>query len=141
MEEAQDTENDDVDDTNENEHPPQPEIQADGIQPGSQTNPDANENLRTPGSELEPSNGSNAKSESLATSPKDKESSPLSPDPDQEQFQTLEPIRMSLRNPVSSRPESNFRVSSSPPDRPTTSDLPLAPTSNPATVEALDTNG
>jgi hypothetical protein len=44
MEEAQDTENDDVDDTNENERPPQPEIQADGIQPSLQTNPDANEN-------------------------------------------------------------------------------------------------
>ena len=119
MEEAQDTENDDVDDTNENERPPQPEIQADGIQPSSRTNPDANENQRSPGSELEPKNGSTANNESLATSPKDKDSSPLSPDTDQGQFQILELIKMSLRSQVSSRPESNVRVSSSLPDRST----------------------
>lgn len=70
----------------------------------------ANENQRSPGSELEPKNGSNANNESLATSPKDKDSSPLPPDPHQEQFQTLEPIKMSLRSQVSSRPESNVRV-------------------------------
>ena len=96
MEEAHDTENDNVDDANENERPPQPEIQADGIQPRSQTNPNANENQHSLGSELAPKNGSNANNESLAASSKDKDSSPLSPDPDQERFQTLEPIKMSF---------------------------------------------
>jgi hypothetical protein len=143
MGEVQDTENDDVDDvddTNENERPPQPKIQADGIQPRLQTNSDANENQRSPRSELEPENGSNANNESPATSPKDKDSSPLSADPDQEQFQTSEPIKVSLRSQVSSRPESNARVSSSLPGRSTASGLPPAPASNPATVEAVNTN-
>jgi hypothetical protein len=101
MGEVQDTENDDVDDvddTNENERPPQPEIQADSIQPRPQTNSDANENQRSPRSELEPKNSSNANNESLATSRKDKDSSPLSADPDQEQFQTSEPTKVSLRS-------------------------------------------
>lgn len=58
------------------------------------------------------------------------------PDPYQEQLQALEPIKISLRNPISSRPESNARVSSSLLNRSTASGPPLPPASNPATIGA-----